>query len=303
VDEQGNEMVVEIDTNGDALTDVVASPEPDGGYRLQLDIDGDSVVDSDSIYSREDLEAVAPTLLSVLDDAFGVGSDDGRMSDLVVDGQLVGDPQGDAQYWFQQAANGFCLPASIAQIASEYTGVSYTDESAFVELANTHGLFQVDGQGVPGISFADGLVLLQEAGVPASLEYGSQEVLLDYLAEGRGIVLFLDSGEVWEGEAAEDQAPDHAVVVTGVDLATGTVFLSDPGSPNGNMEQVPMDVLLDAWQDSDFQMIVCDEPAPEPIGTAGTAGSAETSADRAVEQAVVRPAGWVMLPVVLPATS
>ncbi len=51
-----------------------------------------------------------------------------------------GDPAEESQYWFNQAETGFCVPASVAQIVSEFTGVKYADESAFVKKAIDMGL-------------------------------------------------------------------------------------------------------------------------------------------------------------------
>lgn len=188
------------------------------------------------------------------------GAPDGE---LVVDGQLIGDPEGASEHWFQQAQNGFCLPASIAQIVSEYTGVHYEDEAQFVELANEHGAFSVGMDGVPGIEFAKGAELMQAAGVPARYEFGDMESLATDLSEGRGVIVFVDSGEYWTGESTEDNAPDHAVVVTAIDLERQTVTLSDPGAPGGDQEELPLGLFENAWADSNNAMIVCDEPAPE----------------------------------------
>lgn len=271
---------------------------------------------------QEGVDPVQPDMGGAPDDAQpGEGPDGGESEvtdypDVVVDGQLIGDPQGASEHWFEQAANGFCLPSSLAQIISEYTGVHYGDEQAFVDWANEERLFQVSPDGVPGIAFSDGVQLLEKAGVPATLQFGDLDSLAEDLAEGRGVVLFVDSGEIWEGgEATEDNAPDHAVVVSGIDTARGVVFLSDPGSPDGNMEEVPIDVFNNAWADSQNSMIVCDQPDPDVLSVA-TANPDVTLVDRALvddvpvegtpvdgalEYAFQCAAGWVLLPVCLPA--
>lgn len=311
----GHPDLAEIDTTGDGVADVTATRQWDGSYLLQLDTAGDGVVDTELTLTSSELAAAAPQLADLLDhtialdlgpDSPGVPMEENPATedpDVIVDGQLVGDPQGDAKFWFEQAANGFCLPASVAQIVSEYTGIDYQDESAFVELANEGGLFTVDGQGVPGIAFEDGVTLLQEAGVPATLQYGDMDTVSTYLAQGRGIVLFIDSGEVWNGETTEDDAPDHAVIITGIDRATGLVYLSDPGSPTGNMEPVPIDTLRDAWQDSDFQMIVCDEPADPTEEVTAEEVTAAGPWSALMDKALHSPTGWTMLPVVLKSLS
>lgn len=319
------------------------SPVPDQGYDQpnndpgQVSPDpGQGVADPDGVGPSDPDTGGAPDDVQPGADPGPDGSDGGGGSgdtdypDVVVDGQLIGDPQGASEHWFEQAANGFCLPSSLAQIISEYTGVHYGDEQTFVDWANEDRLFQVSPDGVPGIAFQDGVQLLEKAGVPATLGFGDLNSLAEDLAEGRGIVLFVDSGEIWEegGEAAEDNAPDHAVVLSGIDTARGVVFLSDPGSPDGNMEEVSIETFNNAWADSQNAMIVCDQPDPDVLAVSpadpDVAPADGTNVEQApveqapveqapVEQAPVEQApvdgaleyafrcatGWVMLPICL----
>ncbi|GAA0463662.1 hypothetical protein Aca07nite_59810 [Actinoplanes capillaceus] len=192
----------------------------------------------------------------------------------VVDGSLVGDPDGDAEHWFEQSANGYCVPASIAQIVSEYTGVHHADESAFVARANELHLFETGPGGVPGMGIEGAHALLEDAGVPAEIQIGiGVEALAGYLAEGRRVMLAVDGDEIWYGREDEIGA-DHAVVLTGIDVDRGVAILSDPGIGVGNRMEVPLDVLADAWADSGNAALVCDfppvqapgaEPAPLPV--------------------------------------
>ncbi|GAB1692144.1 hypothetical protein [Krasilnikovia sp. M28-CT-15] len=239
----------------------------------------------------------------------------------VTDGQLVGDPTGDAEHWFEQSTNGFCVPASIAQIVSEYTGVHHADESAFVARANALGLFTTGPDGSPSMGVAGAQELLEDAGVPAGIEVGvGVETLAEYLAEGRRVMLAVDSDEIWYGRE-DANAADHAVVLTGIDTARGVAVLSDPGTPDGNMEEVPLSVLADAWADSGNTALVCDYPPGEvpgaqapaqpdgPVAVAGTpafavadGGAAALVAptgqiDTVVSWVVQRP--YVVLPVLL----
>lgn len=213
-------------------------------------------------------------------------------SDLVVDGQLVGDPVGDAEHWFEQAVSGFCVPASIAQIVSEYTGTHHADEQHFVQQANELNVFEVGPDGVPGIGIDGALTLLEDAGIPASIEYGDGvETLVEYLDEGRRVLLAVDSGEIWAGEATEDNAPDHAIVATGVDLDRGVVIVSDPGDPEGNLKEYPIDVFEDAWADSGYAAVVCDVTPEEFAATAPDLPADAADAAPADGQAVPVAAG------------
>ena len=329
-------IVVVTDENGDQLADTVGVDLTGDGtfdgyvvrdgenYIIQRDLDGDGKFEDEQIVTRAELEAVDPAAVAALDMQFGPGDtmvapidpgvDPGTealpvepsepRSEFVSDGQLVGDPTGDSEHWFEQAVNGFCVPASVAQIVSEYTGEHHADEQHFIERANELKVFEVGSNGVPGVGIDGALALLEDAGVPASIEFGTGvETLVDYLDDGRRVVLAVDSGEMWEGEATEDNAADHAIVVTGVDLERGVVIVSDPGDPDGNQRECPIEEFEDAWQDSGFAAAVCDEPpasfdaAAEPSTTEPAAFEDSTVAEPgtgepAAFETVALPDGW-----------
>jgi hypothetical protein len=204
------------------------------------------------------------------DDGPSVALVDSDYTPVHVDGETTytGSP-----YWFEQAANGLCVPASVAQIVSAYTGLPFTDEAAFVELANESGLFWVGPDGVPSMSAEGALFLMEQAGVPASLVVSASIDTLDaYVDAGHGVVLAVSADEVWSGEPGAGAA-DHALVVTDIDQADGVAVLSDPGHPDGNGFTVPLEVLEEAWAASDNTMIVAEQPAPT-----GTWTPAETHA-------------------------
>ena len=274
-----------VDLDGDGDFELVVT-RVDGGYHVQVDQDGDGTFEYETDMTRESLLAVDPGVVEALDLQFGAEPvtpeyDGEAESTVVVDGQLVGDPRGDSEHWFEQSANGFCVPASIAQIVSEYTGVHFDDEQQFVARANELNVFEVGPDGVPGIGVDGALALLEDAGVPASIEFGSGvETLVDYLDEGRRVMLAVDSGEIWQGEAVEDNAPDHALVVSGVDVGRGVVIVSDPGDPDGNQKEYPIDVFEDAWADSGYAAVVCDVTPEEFAASSGEAPAAAAPAGK-----------------------
>jgi hypothetical protein len=234
-------------------------------------------------------------------------TDAGYDPNAVDDDQVAGDPVTDSQYWFNQAENGFCVPSSVAMIVSAYTGEEILSEEQFVALANDLGLFNVDMEGTPSMTMDGALTLLEAAGIPAEMVVGDMDSLYDALDEGRGVMLFVDSDEVWYDNGEGDHAPDHAVVITGIDREAGVAYLSDPGNPDGNMEVVPLSVLEDAWEDSGYTMVVCDEPAPdfgEEAATTAHGAAAGTDAKVSGLQATTTSlvsSPWALLPVVLPA--
>lgn len=251
-----------IDLDGDGVADLSVT-EVDGGYLL-TDPTG---VESELWLPADELLASNPELVALLDTTFG--QNDGVVPSVpeegeqqwVQDGRLTGDPTGDAQYWFEQAANGFCLPASIAQVVSEYTGMNFTDEQAFVDIANELGAFVVGPDGVPGLTLDSGVAILHEVGIPAVSGFGDLASLEAHLDAGYSIIVAVDSGELWTGEAQEDLVADHALVVTGIDHERGTVLLSDPGTPGGNLAEYPLGLFENAWADSDHSWILVEQPA------------------------------------------
>ena len=84
------------------------------------------------------------------------------------------------------------------------------------------------------------------------------------LEEGGKVIVAIDADEIWHGEGGDLFSPNatanHAVEVIGIDYTNPEkpmVILNDSGSPNGRGEMVPLDDFLDAWKDSECQMIKC----------------------------------------------
>lgn len=99
--------------------------------------------------------------------------------------------------------------------------------------------------------------------VPASLSNASVSELETVLDSGRLAIVSVDSDELpaWgrtdplDGTSYDDGA-SHAVVVTGVDTGTGTVYLNDSGlSEGGREERLTVAEFTDAWADSNYQVI------------------------------------------------
>ncbi|MBD0021245.1 hypothetical protein GII33_18170 [Gordonia pseudamarae] len=172
------------------------------------------------------------------------------------------------EHWFYQATDGTCVPASVAQIVSEYSGVEFTDESAFVAYAMEQGMF-VDGEISNGMTIEDSYRLMVATGIPATMVEGSTIDDLETLVEsGHGAMVFVDSGywnpgaEILDEWLGTDVGADHCVVITEIDREAGVVYLSDTGTPDGNQLAVPLDEFEKAWAESNNTMIVCDEPSP-----------------------------------------
>lgn len=150
------------------------------------------------------------------------------------------------------------MPASIAQIVSAYTGHHYTDTD-FIQLVNEVGGWTVSADGTPGMSCESAEKVLDAAGIPATTTYGDIGSLEQKLADGDGVMTFVDANPIW-GQA-DNGAPDHMVVVSSIDESKGIVYLSDTGTPNGDEEAVPIATFMEAWQTSHCQMVSCDQSA------------------------------------------
>ncbi|MBN9111790.1 MAG: hypothetical protein J0I34_23775 [Pseudonocardia sp.] len=308
----GTPDAVAVDIDGDGDLDATITRDPSGTFTIGYDDDGDGLADRYETVTKAQLDAVLPGVAAALDPA---GAHHGSVAETpppVEDGRVVGDPEEFSQVWFQQAVNGFCMPSSVAQIISVYTGEAMTDEMQIVNAANQLQLWSVGADGVPGMTSENAVTLLEAYGIPVELTHEligdhALEALDQVLADGRGVIITIDSGEVWYGEKTEDHVLDHAVVVAGIDYDRGVVLLSDPGNPNGNLEEVPIEVFMDAWADSRYEMITCDEPAAAltdgPGGADGGRGgghgggpdSTAAASGEGLDAVFTRP--WAMLPV------
>jgi hypothetical protein len=259
----GTPDYTEIDVNDDGQVDVTVQRE-EGGFRVAIDTDGDGLVDAEKVLTEAELQAQMPALWELLAPTAGEPAPEPAQpaGPVVEDGRIVGDPFAYSDDWFKQAFDGSCLPASVAQIYTEYTGQEITDLE-FVDLVNQQGGWVVGPDGTPGLMPASAVDLLNSAGIDATLQYSDLDGLLSALDAGRAVMVAVDSGEYWFGEGAEDDTADHAVLVTGIDVEAGIVYLSDTGIEGGDMLQVPLDTFLDAWADSDNTMVVCEQSAEE----------------------------------------
>lgn len=182
----------------------------------------------------------------------------------VPDDGTYGTPGAWTADWFYQEFDGACGPSSVAQVVSEYTGLDISNPQQLVDRALELGLFP---GGDPSLGMTSDAIeaLMEDQGVPCHLEYSSIDDLQAKLADGYGVITMVDSGEIWYPgeEVVEDDRPDHALVVAGIDETRGVVILSDPGSPDGNQLEVPIEQFANAWADSGYEMLVADAPDPD----------------------------------------
>ena len=151
-------------------------------------------------------------------------------------------------------------------------GKSYTEEQ-LIQQAIENGLYE-EGKGT-SLDHMGGLLELN--GCPCTnYVFGNVADLTRALAEGKMVMMAVDSGELWTKnligkiwEKIEDYIPfingaDHALLVTGIDARDPNnvlVVVTDPGSGDLN-KTYPIEQFVDAAKDSLFFMTVTDNPRP-----------------------------------------
>ncbi|MEJ2888045.1 C39 family peptidase [Actinomycetospora aeridis] len=311
LDGDGDIDVTAVDTDGDGVLDLAWT-----------DADGDGAVSDDEVHPVTD--GAWSTDWYRHEDNFRDGVLPSEATAARDDG-IHGDPEQASSYWYAQSVNGYCVPASVAQIVGEWQGHNVGEQEVVGRAVANGWLTTTDtnGDGVPddasGMTSPDAEALLESYGIPATTTHGSLKDLESLLDADRDIIAYVDSDEIWYG--ADDDSSDggsdanHAVVVTGID--DENVYLSDPGDPSGAISVVPRATFEDAWDDSGREMLVTDtappqsEPAsnvpahalPAPDGTAsGGVPPAEGSAGKpGMAGALISTGstGVVLLPVVL----
>jgi hypothetical protein len=194
---------------------------------------------------------------------------------------MYGDPVAAAKYWQQQQYDDCVLMAS-ADVIGEITGVAPAEEAIIAKAQSTPS---TDHPGSiytkpadtnnpnsgMGTSMSDVPTLLGQYKIKAILsdKYDAAETgipagmagLKQALGSGHKVIVSINAELIWHepvDEKDENGNPvsDHAVVVTGVDVANRVVHLNDSGSSEGRDAQIPMGLFIRAWDTSDDLMIV-----------------------------------------------
>lgn len=111
--------------------------------------------------------------------------------------------------------------------------------------------------------------LLADHGIPVHTQYGANVYdLVDELAQGHKVIVGVDADELWRPSFFNDlfgEEANHALVVTGIDTTDPDnvkVIITDPGTGDVAKEY-PLDQFIDAWHDSNCEMVATDIPAPK----------------------------------------
>ncbi|KAA1245154.1 hypothetical protein F0Q45_24410 [Mycobacterium simiae] len=196
-------------------------------------------------------------------------------------GTMYGDPVAAAKWWRYQKYDD-CVIMSSADVVGQITDKE-PSEKAIIKVAQSTpstvhpGSIYVKPADTKnpnsgmGTSMWDVPTLLEHYGVHAKVtdtddaaQTGiptGMEALEQYLGGGHAVIVSVNAEMIWGQPVEEtnsDGSPrsDHAVVVTGVDTASGIVHLNDSGNQQGRDEQVPMEIFVKAWDTSHDFLVV-----------------------------------------------
>ena len=212
----------------------------------------------------------------------------------------IGNPNEYEHYWFYQEHNGYCVPSSVTQVIEAQSGHTMHSYNDVVQEAHKLGI----PVGADGMTLPQAQEILSHFDVPSHVEQPANpdealNHLVNYLHQGRNVILAVNASPIWyHGSQTYDNpsgGADHALVVTAINTQTGEVTLSDPGSPAGDEEQVPLNVFMEAWNASGDQMLVTDHAA----GTQDAQVWNTVQHDASNVDNVAEKAGFVILPIAL----
>lgn len=168
-------------------------------------------------------------------------------------------PQGDNPFGFR----GTCGLCSCELIIRQF-GIEVT-EADVVAYAIAHGLCNIESDPAMrgGTTVAEQARILADFGVPAHYETGrSLEDLADSVQQGRGMLLAVDCGVLWDDATYYDGRANHAVTAIGVarDPQTGQIqgfYLNDTGTGEPG-RFVDAATMAEAWVEMGGTCVVTD---------------------------------------------
>ncbi len=230
-----------------------------------VSIDGDSQGVDELSYLDEFIEM---SLADWLDEVFpDLPPDTSFIEDTSIEGgglglnytgtsnNVIGDPLVNMTHWEMQERSDSCAPTAQGFVIEHFAGVDIP-EDALIEISEANGWYDSSSNG--GTSMEDVGNLLEVFGIQTERMTGAtMDTIRDCLRDGCGVIVAVDSGELWYGDNDFffDWTPDHAVQVIGVDDENGMVILNDPGAPDGCGVMYPIELFVDAWADSNCFLV------------------------------------------------
>ncbi|MDT5137671.1 MAG: hypothetical protein QOD58_1933 [Mycobacterium sp.] len=186
-----------------------------------------------------------------------------------------GNPAAAAPYWRQQSFDDCALMAA-ADVIGELTR-RQPAEQEIIAVAQRLGSrahagpiysagYGTDPGDIPALLAQYGIygvATSQDDAATTGLDSG-MEALQRYLAGGHKVIAGVNAELIWglpvqTKDNRGNPMSDHAVVVTGIDLATGKVHLNDSANPNGADETVSIELFTSAWATGHDQLVVTRE--------------------------------------------
>jgi len=172
---------------------------------------------------------------------------------------VIGEPDSGGE-WHPQQTPFTCAVVSQEMVLREF-GQDVNEAQLMGEAMQHHWLSDT------GTSFEDTGKLLELHGVPCHDGQGIDQMVSE-LSQGHKVIVGVDSTDLWQGDSwiakelhemtSGGPHADHAIVVQGLrhdDDGSWHVIVNDPGNPNGEGHDYPLDQFMDAWKGSDCHFV------------------------------------------------
>jgi hypothetical protein len=193
-------------------------------------------------------------------------------------GDVVGPGHALDVYWRDQGDKNYCVLYSVHTVLAELQIPHDIDE--MVQRATANGWFQYDDNTgeLQGIKLDDIDRVLASYGVGSHqiggydaddklvpvTESDAVQALNTALVNNHRVIVGVDGDEIASGrDDLKDLDSNHVVAVSGIDYARRVVILNDSarGARGAGLE-IPLDVFMDTWRDSNFSLTITDTSMP-----------------------------------------
>lgn len=192
-----------------------------------------------------------------------------------------GDPVAAGKYWSHQHYDD-CAIMSSADAIGQVTGKTPAEEaiikiaettpsathagSIYIKPADTSHPNSGNGTMLEDLPTllkqykVDSVISDKDAATKTGIKAG-MEGIEQALSGHHAVIVALNAEMIWHQTVTNkytngDPRADHAVVVTGVDLANNIVHLNDSGIADGKDEKVALDLFLKAWDTGNEELVV-----------------------------------------------
>ena len=246
-----------VDDDNDGFADAVVSVE---GFDLDMNGTLDYVRVSEDFNGDGEINLISDYTITEDGEIAEVGSwDTSALSEVSnytqydgSDDGIVGNPVTAMEFWHPQEGNQ-CAVCSQEFVLESLIGRD-VDGNELREVAEANGWFDPAGGTVPN----DVGNILEYYGFNVERSDGNTyEDLRSALADGNGVIVGVDSDEIWSGKDDDffgpGMDPDHAIQVIGIDESDPNnimVIVNDSGVANGQGAMIPLEDFMNAWEDS-----------------------------------------------------